>query len=155
MLTTPGGKNLPDERNSMPSTSNVLDEALALVKKRLAELDEERTRLERALAELGGTVARRPGRPPGSGKRGPGRPPKAATASTSTASAAKPRKRRRRRSGTRADQAVALVESSPGISASEIAKTMKIKPNYLYRVLGELEKEGRVTKKGREYHAGK
>jgi transposase-like protein len=152
MLTIPGGQNLPDERNSMPSTSNVLDEALDLVKKRLAELDEERTRLERALAELGGTVTRRPGRPgrpPGSGKkRGPGRPPKAATTN-----AAAPRKRRRRRSGTRADQAVALVQSSPGISASEIAKTMKIKPNYLYRVLGELEKEGRVTKKGREYHA--
>jgi hypothetical protein len=135
----------------MPSTSNVLDEALDLVKKRLAELDDERTRLERALAELGGTVTRRPGRPPGSGKRGPGRPPKAATAAT--AKTATPRKRRRRRSGTRADQAVALVQSSPGISASEIAKTMKIKPNYLYRVLGELEKEGRVTKKGREYHA--
>ncbi len=141
----------------MPSTSNVLDEALDLVKKRLAELDEERTRLERALAELGGTVTRRPGRPgrpPGSG-RGPGRPRKAAstTAPASTSTAAP--KRRRRRGGTRADQAVALVQSSPGISASEIAKTMKIKPNYLYRVLGELEKEGRVTKKGREYHAAK
>ena len=127
----------------MPSTSNVLDEALDLVKKRLAELDEERKRLERALAELGGTVTRRPGRPPGSG-RGPGRPPKAASATRA------PRKRRRR-GGTRADQAVALVENNPGISASEIAKQMKIKPNYLYRVLGELEKEGRVTKKGREY----
>jgi transposase-like protein len=137
----------------MPSTSNVLDEALGLVKKRLAELDEERKRLERALAELGGTttVTRRPGRPPGSG-RGPGRPPKAASTATSTA----PRKRRRRRrGGTRADQAVALVEQNPGISASEIAKQMKIKPNYLYRVLGEMEKEGRVTKKGREYHPGK
>lgn len=141
----------------MPSTSNVLDEALNLVKKRLAELDEERQRLERALAELGGTVTgavtRRPGRPPGSGKRGPGRPRKtasaAASASTSTAT---PRRRRRRRGGTRADQAVALVEQNPGISASEIAKQMKIKPNYLYRVLGEMEKEGRVTKKGREYH---
>jgi len=129
----------------MPSTSNVLDEALDLVKKRLAELDDERKRLERALAELGGTVTRRPGRPRGSG-RGPGRPPKAASATGA------PRKRRRR-SGTRADQAVALVEKNPGISASEIAKQMKIKPNYLYRVLGELEKEGRVTKKGREYHA--
>ena len=32
---------------------------------------------------------------------------------------------------------------------------MKIKPNYLYRVLGELEKEGRVKKKGREYHPAK
>jgi hypothetical protein len=133
----------------MPNSSNVLDEALGLVKKRLAELDDERKRLERALAELGGTVTRRPGRPRGSG-RGPGRPPKAAS---STATSAKPRKRRRRRSGTRADQAVALVEQNPGISASQIAKSMKIKPNYLYRVLGELEKEGRVTKKGREYRA--
>jgi transposase-like protein len=131
----------------MPSTSNVLDEALDLVKKRLAELDEERKRLERALAELGGTIARgRPGRPRGSG-RGPGRPRKATTAGA-------PR-RRRRRGGTRADQAVKLVEQNPGISASDIAKQMKIKPNYLYRVLGELEKEGRVSKKGREYHPAK
>jgi transposase-like protein len=133
----------------MPSTSNVLDEALDLVKKRLSELDEERKRLERALAELGGTITRgRPGRPRGSG-RGPGRPRKA---TTTTAGA--PR-RRRRRGGTRADQAVKLVERNPGISASDIAKQMKIKPNYLYRVLGELEKEGRVSKKGREYHPAK
>jgi DNA invertase Pin-like site-specific DNA recombinase len=146
----------------MPSTSNVLDEALDLVKKRLAELDEERARLERALTELGGTATRRPGRPgrpPGSGKRGPGRPRKTASAATTPAPAAggtatAPR-RRRRRGGTRADQAVSLVEQSPGISASEIAKSMKIKPNYLYRVLGEMEKEGRVVKKGREYHPAK
>jgi transposase-like protein len=134
----------------MPNSSNVLDEALDLVKKRLSELDEERKRLERALAELGGTVTRRPGRPRGSG-RGPGRPPKAASSTT----AAPRKRRRRRRSGTRADQAVALVQKNPGISASEIAKSLKIKPNYLYRVLGELEKESRVTKKGREYHPGK
>lgn len=128
----------------MPSTTNVLDEARDLVLKRLAELDEERKRLERALGELGGRIVR--GRP---GRRGPGRPPKAAAAAT----AAAPR-RRRRRKGTRADQAVALVEQNPGISASEIAKTMKIKPNYLYRVLGDLEKEGRVKKEGRKYQPG-
>ncbi len=129
----------------MPSTTHVLDEARDLVKKRLAELDDERQRLERALAELGGKVTgrRRPGRPPGSGtKAAPGRPP------------GRPKKRRRR-SGTRADQAVALVEGSPGISASDIAKQMKIKPNYLYRVLGDLEKEGRVSKKGRQYFPSK
>ena len=28
---------------------------------------------------------------------------------------------------------------------------MRIKPNYLYRVLGDLEKEGRVKKSGRSY----
>jgi DNA-binding IclR family transcriptional regulator len=127
----------------MPSTTHVLDEARDLVKKRLAELDDERKRLERALAELGGKAAarapgRRPGRPRGSG-----------TKATGT------KKRRRRRSGTRADQAVSLVEGAPGISASEIAKSMKIKPNYLYRVLGDLEKEGRVKKKGRQYFPSK
>ena len=50
----------------MPSTSNALDEARVLVQKRLEELDEERRRLERALAELGGKATRRPGRPKGS-----------------------------------------------------------------------------------------
>jgi predicted Rossmann fold nucleotide-binding protein DprA/Smf involved in DNA uptake len=134
----------------MPSTTHVLDEARDLVKKRLAELDDERKRLERALAELGGRVTGRggrrgPGRPPG---RRPGRPPKVSTAAGGT-------RRRRRRRGTRADQAVALVEKNPGITASDIAKSMKIKPNYLYRVLGEMEKEGRVKKKGRQYHPAK
>ena len=70
----------------------------------------------------------------------------------SPAKAGAPRRRRKRRGGTRADQAVKLIESQPGISASDVAKTMKIKPNYLYRVLGDLEKEGRVSKKGRQYY---
>jgi sugar-specific transcriptional regulator TrmB len=127
------------ERKSMPSTTNVLDEARELVQKRLADLDDERKRLERALAELGGKAARRaPGRPRGS-------------ANKSTQSGSAPRRRRRRRGGTRADQAVSLIEKQPGISASDVAKAMKIKPNYLYRVLGDLEKEGRVKKQGRQY----
>jgi sugar-specific transcriptional regulator TrmB len=129
----------------MPSTTNVLDEARDLLERRLADLDEERHRLERALAELGGKATKRPGRPRGS----------SSTASSATAAAPKasgaPKKRRRRRGGTRADQAVELITSQPGISASDVAKTMKIKPNYLYRVLGDLEKEGRVKKDGRNY----
>lgn len=113
------------------TTSNVLNEARALVEKRLRELDQERARLERALADLtGGRVGRRrPGRPRGSGGT-----------------------RRRRRGGTRADQAVKLVSAKPGITASEIAKQLKIKPNYLYRVMGDLQKEKKVRKRGRGYH---
>jgi hypothetical protein len=134
------------ERKLMPSTKNVLDEARDLVQKRLADLDEERKRLERALAELGGKTTRRaPGRPRGS---------KSASTTSSTPAAATPRRRRKRRGGTRADQAVALIEGAPGISASDVAKQMKIKPNYLYRVLGDLEKEGRVKKDGRQYYPG-
>lgn len=118
----------------MPTTSTV-DEAAALIRKRLGELEAERQQLERGLASLTG------GR---QGRRGPGRP-------RATASAPSGR-RRRRRGSTRADQAVRLVKANPGISASEIATKMKIKPNYLYRVLGELEKEKKLRKDGRAYH---
>jgi sugar-specific transcriptional regulator TrmB len=125
----------------MPSTTNALDEARELLERRLTDVHDEARKLERALAELGGKVKRSPGRPRGS----------ASKASTKAPSGA-PKKRRRRRGGTRADQAVELITSQPGISASDVAKTMKIKPNYLYRVLGDLEKEGRVKKDGRQYY---
>ena len=102
--------------------SDTVDAAADLIRERLRELDDERAQLVSALSALG------------DGRRGPGRP-----------------RGRRRRGGTRAEQAVKLIESSPGISASQIAEQMKIKPNYLYRVLAELEKEGRVRKDGRAY----
>ena len=119
----------------MPPRAGAVDEAAKLIRDRLRELDSERAQLERALASLtsGREGKRGPGRPPGSRARAGGR-------------------RRGRRRGTRADQAVRLVKANPGISASEIAKKMKIKPNYLYRVLGELEKDGKVRKDGRTYH---
>jgi predicted Rossmann fold nucleotide-binding protein DprA/Smf involved in DNA uptake len=126
----------------MSSASNTVDEAANLIRARIKEIDGERTQLERALASLTG------GR---EGRRGPGRP--RGTGSTATSSTSGTRRRRRRRGGTRADQALQLVAASPGISASEIAQQMKIKPNYLYRVLAELEKEGKVRKDGRAYHA--
>src|SRR3954451_18045327 len=145
------GRQKPPETKgtwNMPSTSKVLDDARGLVKRRLAELDDERKRLERALAELGsagGGGGRRRGRPRGSsGKTRPSAGKKGKKGTTT---------RRRRRGGTRADQAVKLIAQNPGITASDIAKRMKIKANYLYRVLGELEKDNRVKKKGRPYSA--
>jgi predicted HTH transcriptional regulator len=115
--------------------ASALDEAANLLKERIRELDTERRKLERALANLtGGRVGRRgPGRPPGS-KDGASR-------------------RRGRRGSTRSDQAVRLIKANPGITASEIAKKMRIQPNYLYRVLGDLQKDGKVKKSGRSYSA--
>lgn len=125
----------------MPKTTAVIDEAREMIRRRLDELNEERRQLEQALSHLGGKVTSRgPGRPRGS---------KAKTAAKGAPG------RRGRRGGGRADQAVALVEKSPGVGASEIAKKLKIKPNYLYRVLGDLEKEGRVKKDGRRYYPDK
>ena len=122
----------------MATKSSTVDEAAKLIRERIGELDEERSQLEHALASLTG------GR---EGRRGPGRP-RGAAARGSNGRASK----RRRRADTRADQAVKLVTAEPGISASQIAAKMDIKPNYLYRVLAELEQEGRVRKDGRAYH---
>jgi sugar-specific transcriptional regulator TrmB len=118
----------------MATVSSAVDQAANLLKERIEELEGELQKLQRALANL--TDGRQ-------GRRGPGRPRGSSTGS----------RRRRRRGGTRADQAVKLIEASPGITASEIATQMKIKPNYMYRVLGDLQKEGRVKKSGRKYTA--
>ena len=129
----------------MAEGSNVLDKARGLIEDRLKELDEERTRLERALSDLKGT-RRGPGRPRGSSSS-------TSTRRRSTASSGSGKRRRRRRGGTRAEQALKQVTDNPGIRASEIATNMNIKPNYVYRVMSELQADGRVRKEGRGYHA--
>jgi sugar-specific transcriptional regulator TrmB len=118
--------------------ADTLDKARSLIEARIREIDDERKQLEKALSNLGG-------------KRGPGRPRGSGTG-TRRSSGGAPKRRRRRRGGTRADQALKHVTENPGIRASEIATKMNIKPNYVYRVMSELESDGKVTKKGREYH---
>jgi predicted HTH transcriptional regulator len=121
-----------------PKPSDVLDQARSLIEDRLKELEDERVKLERTLNDIsGGRVGRRrPGRPKGS----------------TTRRSSGGRKRGRKRS-TRADQAVKVVSENPGITASEVAKQLRIKPNYVYRVMGDLQKQGKVKKKGRGYQA--
>jgi hypothetical protein len=120
-----------------PRPSDVLDQARSLIEDRIKELDDERRKLERTLSDMtGGRV----------GRRRPGRPKGSTTRRTTG------RKRGRRRA-TRADQAVKHVKANPGITASEVAKKMRIQPNYVYRVMGELQKQGRVKKKGKGYEA--
>ena len=120
----------------MAPASSAVDQAASLLKERINELEGELAKLQRALANL--TDGRQ-------GRRGPGRP-RGSTAGTTS-------RRRRRRRGTRAEQAVKLIQETPGITASEIARNMSIQPNYLYRVLGDLQKEGKVKKSGRSYTA--
>jgi DNA invertase Pin-like site-specific DNA recombinase len=113
------------------SPSNTVDKARSLIEERLAELDEERKGLEAALRGLSG------------GRRGPGRP----RGSTNSSG----RRRRRRKGGTRGEQAVKIITEEPGINPSQIAERLGIKPNYLYRVMNELRKDGQVVKRGRGY----
>jgi len=54
--------------------------------------------------------------------------------------------------GNRAQEALKLVHRHPGITIKELAKRMKIAPNYLYRILPHLEKEGKISKRDKGYH---
>jgi hypothetical protein len=117
----------------MAPASNTVDEARALLEQRRDELKAELSQIESAISGLGGR------------KRGPGRP-RGSGGGT---------RRRGRRGGTWADQAVKLITENPGITVSELGRKMKLKaPNYLYRVLPDLEKEGRIRKKGSGYEPG-
>ncbi|HLM27236.1 MAG TPA: hypothetical protein VK304_09755 [Thermoleophilaceae bacterium] len=109
--------------------------------KELKPLHEEYLKLERAKAALEGLDAapakRRPGRPRGSTSSGNGR-----------------RRRRRRQGGTRAQQALEVVRQQPGVSVRELSEKLGVKhPNYMYRVMNELEGDGSVKKEGRGYVA--
>jgi hypothetical protein len=114
-----------------------VDTTVKEIDERLRALKDEVRRLEAARLAL---TSRGAGRPRGATstrngrRRGPGRP-------------------RARRGGTRADQALRLVRSQPGITIPEIASSMKIQPNYLYRVLPKLEQGGQIKKDGKGWKA--
>ena len=79
------------------------------------------------------------------GRKRPGRPP------------GRPRARarggRRPAGQTRADQALALIKGSPGITVPEIAEKLGIRQNYLYRVMAELQRQRKVRRRQRGFHA--
>jgi hypothetical protein len=83
--------------------------------------------------------------------RGPGRPP----ARTTTARKGRPpaKRTRARRPGGRADQALDVIKANPGITIPELADKLGIRPNYLYRVTAGLQKERKIRKRGRGFHA--
>lgn len=139
----------------------------------LRPLHEEYLTLEKAheaLDQLGGPIQRLtgrrgPGRPPGrrsatstTTRRGPGRPRTRGT-TKATAKRGRPAKRAgaarsggRRAGNTRADQAAAVVSQNPGIGIPEIASKLGIRQNYLYRVMQKLQKERKVTRRGRGFY---
>jgi len=119
-------------------------------RRELAPLVEEYRQLEEAAAALqgvnGGSSPSRPTAAPAAS-----RPARRRRASGSTGTG---RRGRPRGSGKRAQQALDLVAGQPGISIPELAKAMKIQPNYLYRVLPGLEKDGKVKKKDKGWYPG-
>ena len=123
--------------------ADFVDSTVKDIDKRLSELKGEVSKLEAARAALVG------------GRRGPGRPSSANGASAptrrrTTRRAGRPRGRRG--GNNRANQALALVREKPGITIPEIASSLKIEPNYLYRVMPKLVEDGQVTREGQGWH---
>jgi hypothetical protein len=125
--------------------ADFVDSTVKDIDSRLRELKEEVSRLEAARAALAGE-RRGPGRPPGSSS--------SAAPTTRRRAARRPGRPRGRRSGnTRANQALELVRSQPGITIPQIAEALKIEPNYLYRVMPKLVEDGQVKREGQGWHA--
>lgn len=125
--------------------ADVLNKVRSDLEKRLRELEplvEEHAHVRRALDALKGAGTRTRQTVTAAAKR-------TRTSQNGTGTAARGRPRG---SGARAQEALRLVHRHPGITIAEIAKRMKIKPNYLYRILPHLEKEGKVKKDGKGYH---
>jgi hypothetical protein len=114
--------------------ADFLDEKRKEIDARMRELRplvDEYQQLEKAAAALAGV----------GGNRAP-------TARRRTTS----RRGRPRGSGTRAKQALELVRARPGITIRDMADAMKIKANYLYRVMPALEADGQVKRRDGGWH---
>ena len=118
-------------------------------RRELAPLVEEYRQLEEAAAALQGVEGNGGTSRPAAAAATPARPARRRRSSGSTGTG---RRGRPRGSGKRAQQALDLVAGQPGITIPELAKAMKIQPNYLYRVLPGLEKDGKVKKKDKGWY---
>jgi CRP-like cAMP-binding protein len=114
-----------------------LDTTVAEIDSRLEELKAETAKLQAARSALT--------------RRGPSRPAQTDSANTGRAARRAPRSRGRR-NGTRGDQALALVRDRPGITIPEIAGSLGTEPNYLYRVMPNLVKDGKVRRDGQGWY---
>lgn len=113
------------------AAANMLEQTREKFSKRLAELRpmvEEARELERVLDAMGGTKTKK----------------------RSTTASAPVRTRAGR--GDRPQQFLKLVEETPGITAAQAAKKMDAASSYIYRLAGELAKDGKVRKIDSGYH---
>jgi hypothetical protein len=124
-----------------------VDSTVKDIDERVRELKEEVTKLEAARAALTG-ARRRPGRPSSSERATSER----ATRTRRTAARRPGRPRGRRGGNTRANQVLELVRSQPGVTIPQLAEGLKIKPNYLYRVVPRLVADGHIKREGQGWH---
>jgi CRP-like cAMP-binding protein len=132
----------------VPDIKTIQDE----IRQRLVEVNRQLEPLRLEAEKLTKMAATFEGEGAGAPAAATSRSARKSSKSTRSSSTGTAKRGRPLGSGNRAQQAVAKIVEQPGITASELAKSMGISPNYLYRVLPRLEKEAKVTKQGRGYH---
>ena len=125
--------------------TDTIDDARKLIESRLAEIEAEGGRLERALTSLGeGSVTPR---------RSPRRAAKPGPSATSKPKRG-PRKRlapKRAKRGQRQAELLATIKKMSGASASELADAIGIKPTQVHALIRKAEAERKIKKKGQGF----
>jgi hypothetical protein len=143
---------MPDLSTIREQVHHRLKELEGLIAPLRAEL-EELSAVAQHFTSNGASNGAAAAAPPVKRGRRPASPKAAAPAAGTRAKASAPRRSRRSSGGgSRAEQAISLVGERPGVTVPEMAKAMGIGSNYLYRVLPQLEKDGKVIKQGKGYH---
>jgi hypothetical protein len=142
----------------LPEINSIQEEIrarLAEVEHLIAPLQVEADQLSKLIAAFDATPA--PTAPPVAAPRPARSRTRTARKTTSRtprpASTSSAKRGRPKGGGNRAAQAVVQITKQPGMTAAQLAAAMGIGPNYLYRVLPQLQREGKITKQGKGYHA--
>jgi hypothetical protein len=123
---------------------DLIADARSLMQSRLAEIQAEATKLERALASLG----------EGSSRRRLGRPRRAVAASSSIPRrrpARKVKSAKRAARGQRRDELLVAIAATPGARPSDLARSIGVKPAQVHALIARARTEKLLVKSGKGY----
>jgi hypothetical protein len=129
--------------------SKPIDDARRLIESRLAEIEAEARRLERAVVSLGeGSPSRRrhSGRPRRSEAKADPAPPSPGRRAPRGRKAG-----RRAARGQRRVELLAAIKASPGARPSELAKSIGIRPTQVHALIAKARAEKLIVKSGQGY----
>ena len=136
----------------VPKMIEQIDERIAELRRHVDELQRLERIRECLIAEAASSMPMpADAQPVSTPPEGVARPRRAATAS-------RPRKAKAKKSlqdkaaTSRSDEALRVVSERPGITAAELSEATGMDVTYLYRVLPQLQRDGKIRKSGKGYH---
>ena len=138
----------------VPKLIKQIDERIAELRPHVDEL-QDLERIREGLIAESATAGSTPTPTPADAQPAP---PKGAARPGRAAAASRPRRARAKKSLqdkaaiSRSDEALRLVSERPGITAAELSEATDMDLTHFYRVLPQLQREGKIRKSGKGYH---